>query len=232
MPYRNHYDPNQPRVPAGQHDGGQWTDGGHPDYPSARPIQYAPIGPAVRQAVAALFAYFAWRSQRNTPNEKSIIVFKARDYYRDGPRDFDVEGVGTLTKDEVDSVCKRLQRVQALTDYAATRAKPFRGLMRPADYGTLVHKYIKEQIDKLGDQNFRAEISHIKGREDAQPYAAKDTVRVDVFERRDQATVCVYDIKTGRSGLSPARFGEIASSVFSAYGPVQRIIITEVRPTP
>jgi len=35
MPYRNHYDPNQPRVPAGQHDGGQWTGGGHSDYPFA-----------------------------------------------------------------------------------------------------------------------------------------------------------------------------------------------------
>jgi hypothetical protein len=28
MPYRYHYDPHQPRVPAGHSDGGQWTEGG------------------------------------------------------------------------------------------------------------------------------------------------------------------------------------------------------------
>jgi hypothetical protein len=63
-------------------------------------------------------------------------------------------------------------------------------------------------------------------------YGAKDTIRVDVLERRDQATVCVYDIKTGRSGLSVPRMAEITTSVFKAYGPVLRIIVTEVRPTP
>ena len=97
----------------------------------------------------------------------------------------------------------------------------------------LVFAALRREVVALGDPNLRAEIfSHIKGRQDAQPYGAKDTVRVDVLERRDKTTVCVYDIKTGRSGLTVARFGEIAKSVFSAYGPVQRIIITEVRPTP
>jgi len=83
----------------------------------------------------------------------------------------------------------------------------------------------------MGDPNFRAEVSHVKGLEEAQDYGTKGSIRVDVLERRDRATVCVYDIKTGRSGLSIMR-SEIASTVFSAYGPVQRIIITEVRPAP
>lgn len=228
MPYRYHYDPNQPRVPAGQHDGGEWTRDGNSHHPAAQPVLYNPAG----QAVAAILALWAWLSSRNTPNKKSIIVFKARDYRRDGPYDFDVENVGTLTKEEVDSVCRRLQQVQSLTDSAANKIKPLRRYMSPAEYGTQVHSELKRQIDKMRDPNFRAEVSHIKGMEEEQNYGAKGTVRVDVLEKRDEATVCVYDIKTGRSGLSVARFGEIASSVLSAYGPVQRIIITEVRPTP
>ena len=38
---RGHYDPNQPRVPAGNSDGGQWTDDGACNSPAeeARPIQ-------------------------------------------------------------------------------------------------------------------------------------------------------------------------------------------------
>jgi hypothetical protein len=105
-------------------------------------------------------------------------------------------------------------------------------MMSPTQYGTLVHSLVKDVIDGMGDPNLRAELSHVKGIEEAQDYGTKGSVRVDVLERRDNATVCVYDIKTGRSGLSVSRFAEIASSVFSAYGPVQRIIITEVRPTP
>jgi hypothetical protein len=105
-------------------------------------------------------------------------------------------------------------------------------LLTAAQYGTLVHSDIKLQVDALGDPTFRAEVPHLKGVEEEQTYGTKGSVRVDVLERRDEATVCVYDIKTGRSGLSVARFGEIASTVLSAYGPVQRIIITEARPTP
>ena len=229
MPYRHHYDPNQPRVPAGEHDGGQWTREG---YPPARPPQYDPRRYAAQKTIEAILALFTWLSLRNTPDQKSIIVFKARDYHRLGEDGFDVENVGVLTKDEVDGVCRRLQQVQSITDVAARKWKPSRGLLTAAQYGTLLHSDIKLQVDAMGDPTFRAEVSHLKGVEEVQPYGTKGSVRVDVLERRDEATVCVYDIKTGRSGLSVARFGEIASTVFSAYGPVKRIIITEVRPTP
>lgn len=190
MPYRYHYDPNQPRVPAGQHDGGQWTGESDSHYPLARSVFYDPR----RGVIAGLLAFFAWLSRRNTPNEKSIIVFKARQYDREGTDGFDVEDVRLLTKEQVDEVCRRLQQVQNITDNASNSAKPLRGFMRPTEYGTLVHRLIKDQIDLLGDPNLRAEISHIKGKQDAQPYGAKDTVRVDVLERRDKETVCVYDI--------------------------------------
>ena len=228
MPYRYHYDPNQPRVPAGQDDGGQWTREGYSHHPPAQPVFSDPR----REALGRILALFAWLSLRNTPDQKSIIVFKARDYHRLGRDGFDVENVGVLTKDDVDSVCRRLQQMQSITDMAARKWKPSRSLLTAAQYGTLVHSDIKLQVDALRDPTFRAEVSHLKGVEEEQPYGTKDSVRVDVLERRDEATVCVYDIKTGRSGLGVARFGEIASTVLSAYGPVQRIIITEVRPAP
>jgi hypothetical protein len=57
------------------------------------------------------------------------------------------------------------------------------------------------------------------------------TIRIDVFEEAPNQTVCVYDIKTGKRGLSPARMLEIATKVFAAYNDVKRIIITEIRPS-
>lgn len=55
------FDPNQPRVPAGNHDGGQWTDeDGESDYPDAIEEVYPesifallPVGSAVRTVVSA-----------------------------------------------------------------------------------------------------------------------------------------------------------------------------------
>jgi hypothetical protein len=39
----------------------------------------------------------------------------------------------------------------------------------------------------------------------------------------------VYDIKTGRSGLSPKRMAEIAENAFKHFPGTQRIIVTEIR---
>jgi hypothetical protein len=43
-------------------------------------------------------------------------------------------------------------------------------------------------------------------------------------------TICIYDIKTGKSGLPLARMFELASNVQLFYPGTQRIIVTEVRP--
>lgn len=78
------------------------------------------------------------------------------------------------------------------------------------------------------DPNFRAEVSLLKSEDER--YGRKDTFRIDVFENPGSGTVCIYDIKTGRSGLTPARMLELASTVQYYYPFTQRIIVTEVRP--
>src|SRR5215510_2171845 len=49
------------------------------------------------------------------------------------------------------------------------------------------------------------------------------------YLRRSAMEPCVYDIKTGQRGLSPARTTEIATNVFKAYPATQRIIVSEIR---
>jgi hypothetical protein len=152
--------------------------------------------------------------------------------------------VTLLTRDEVNRICERLEEVQMRTDYIALAERPFRDKMSPTQYGTRIHSMLKNEIDRLRDPNFRAEVSVVKATEEEKEaneplesspgevkYGTKNSIRIDVYEKTNPTTVCVYDIKTGRSGLSPARFNEIRQSVFHAYGAVQHIIITEVRPT-
>jgi len=93
-----------------------------------------------------------------------------------------------------------------------------------------VHSHLKRQIDNLHDPNFRAEVSRLKGHEDDVRHGTKGSIRIDVIENAGGGTVCVYDIKTGTSGLSPARMAEIAHAAFKHFPNTQGIIVTEVRP--
>ena len=106
-------------------------------------------------------------------------------------------------------------------------------------FGTAVHTYLKATIDRWNDMppeeakklnpfGFRAEISFIKGIEES--YGVKGTIRVDVLEQRYDGVVCVYDIKTGWSRLTPARMFEIASNVQRLYDTAD-FVVTETRPT-
>jgi hypothetical protein len=52
-----------------------------------------------------------------------------------------------------------------------------------------------------------------------------------VLENAGNGTACVYDIKTGESGLSPRRMAEIAENTFKHFPNTRRIIVTEVRPS-
>jgi hypothetical protein len=55
---------------------------------------------------------------------------------------------------------------------------------------------------------------------------------VDVLEKRDDGTVCVYDIKIGKKRLYQPRMHEIAAAVSKHFGPGHRFIVIELRPTP
>jgi hypothetical protein len=283
-----HYDPNQPRVPAGHHDGGQWTGGGSglldailgPRSGDGR-TGIAQLGPSlapgglaatnrleqliagadthqafapgfadprrwvIQKALEAGLALFTWLSARNSRQRHAIIEFKAHDYEYardDAPgSQFELRAVRLLAKEEVKKVCKKLDEVQELTDEAVLNTIGERSEMSPTQYGTAIHKYVSDVIgDK--DPNFKAEESFLKLQEEmkqngevysAKPtkYGKKNSIRIDVFERRDQQTVCVYDLKTGLSGLSTARRTAILTYVHGTYPGATHIVIAEVRPT-
>jgi hypothetical protein len=91
MPY--HYNPNQPRVPQGHSDGGQWTDGdgGGP----IKPAYLAPlVPPAVKTTLEAALALFTWLSARNSHDRQAIIAIKAREHRRPKSDSVEVEFVG------------------------------------------------------------------------------------------------------------------------------------------
>ena len=110
-------------------------------------------------------------------------------------------------------------------------------------HGTEVHQLVRDDVVAANEPNFKAEISHLKYEEETgeKPklttdiddptvvYGTKDSIRIDVFEKKGDL-VCIYDIKTGgKSGLSPARMAELAASVVGKYG-ATKFLVTEIRP--
>ena len=103
---RGHYDPNQPRVPAGNSDGGQWTDVDGPnddsnnvhgdDFSIVQPARFPTVSTSnpkslrtdqgIQRGIEAALALYAALSARNSPEQRAIFDFNAREFLRD-PQD-------------------------------------------------------------------------------------------------------------------------------------------------
>ena len=220
--------PDQLRIPAGNPDAGQWADEGGGKRPLVQPV-FLPAAPfAADKAIVAIMMLYSLWSSRSSADRRAVVEFNAREFQATGDAEAALEAMGQRTRDEVDALCPRLGEVQERTN-AAAAATNRDDYSSAATYGTAVHQNLKEQIEGLRDSNFVAEKSLLKTNEEAR-YGDKDSIRVDVLENVGDGTVCVYDIKTGKSGLSLARTVEIAENVKRNYSDARRIVVTEVRP--
>jgi tRNA U54 and U55 pseudouridine synthase Pus10 len=176
-------------------------------------------------------------SNLNDDEQQTVISFRSREFRHDGlERSFDFERVQTLTRQEVADLCgKYFKKVQEFTDEAFHDVKKGKPLS-PQQLGTKVHKQVEEKIkafkieDEISDEDLKAELSFAKETSGNDRRGAKDTVRLDVYNKVDDKTVCIDDIKTGRSELSYKRMKELVSAVSKKNSNIERIIVTEVRP--
>lgn len=248
------YNPNQPREPAGTAIGGRWVSelgsgapiplfGSKPKQPEGERIQEANAlaVPLVQWGLPLIAgaAVYAWKagvdlyrslSQSNAPGQQSVLTFNAKDFVPGKENSLALVEVGTLTQDQFQTYCPRLEDVQTRTDIIARQVREENPWMSPQQYGTRVHTELNRQIRGLSDPDYTSEVSILKGRADDEYYGKKGSIRVDVIEQSRPGIACVYDIKTGNTGLTGNRMAEIAGEVYHAYGLVKRVIVTEVRP--
>ncbi len=211
-----------------------WTADG----PQAEPfVQQAFAGePAWRAATAAGSLLFGWLSQQNGSDRQAVESFTARDFEPGagaGPR---LGFVGQISRSEAERCCKFLPELQWRLNNAARAVGEANNYPSAAVYGTYVHDNVRQQVDDMRNPNIRAERSFLK--ELAEPTSAQEvrygypsSVRVDIYELREDGTLCVYDIKTGRSGLSLRRSEILARATAMGLRHNGRVIVIEVRPT-
>jgi hypothetical protein len=222
----------------------RWSATGPEPVATVQPA-FAPAIVGAEAAAAATIrlglALYGWYLGRRERDRQPVIAFRARGYRRKSTTKLSY--VGTLTREEVDQACPRQIEAQTITDLAAASTNRA-DYETPQKYGTAVHQKIRREINGPNpnfprDPDFRAEVSLLKtqaasleAENQEVRYGSAASIRVDILENTRHNTVCVYDIKTGRSGMSAARFSEIAHTVYRRFPQTQRIIVIEVRPSP
>lgn len=161
----------------------------------------------------------------STQDQRACLAFTAKEFRPNGSILPSLSFVGMLSRAETETVCTKLELVQRLTDEAMEEAKLAGPYSNAAVFGTAVHVRLHQKVEALLNPSLRSEQSLLKRIEDAPlDFSA---VRVDVLEDREVGPICVYDLKTGRRGLSRARAIEFAARLVHLGRP---IIIIEVRP--
>lgn len=211
-----------------------WTPGGpEPDatiQPAFAPLAVAPaliIGGAI---------LFNWQSSQNGDGQQAVTAFEANEYRPSSPNLLDLRFAGRVSQEEAEAACKYLPDLQVRLDDVVARAGSVKDYPSAAVYGTYVHQRLREQIDAMGRVDLRAEVSAYKiaaeTSGDTTPrYGYPRTIRIDAVEYREDGTVCVYDFKTGRAGMTQQRVLELGGAGYVRRRQSTRAIVIQVRPT-
>jgi hypothetical protein len=187
--YGNHYNPNQPRVPAGHPDGGQWTSvgGAGSSYP----------------AVAGGHRRFAASTSGETLSDASPYPLKVWSQYAestaDRAQDPEIERTRQILHDVLVSVNASVA--------AAARRNPMTARL----YGVIVHAEFARAVRAMNLPGIG--IEGVEQSFDAQglaTYGLDGSIRTDIVLRNSEGIIiAIYDVKTGNATMSSPREAKI-----------------------
>lgn len=183
------YNPNQPRVPAGNSNGGRWTDGGASS-PLLAPISIpmdafgfegadgglegltqlafvgqlfqgaAQAGRVVALGFEAALSAFTALSARNGTDGTAVAIFRSAEFQPGVDPRAAIGWAAWLTPEELERACPAQGLVQSMTDTAAAAID--RDSYTAQSYGTAVHTRLSHDIRNLLNPNLQSEVSILK----------------------------------------------------------------------
>ncbi len=211
-------------------------------------VQQAFLPAIVPPAVAAIelaLVLFTWLNASALSDSKAVLSAPSWSFRPNSEDKQKPLRVDLLSRDEVQQACPRYEDVQSFTD-AAAKGTIRANFRNAAEYGTAVHSKVQDAVEKDLKGGLSAEVSLLKTLEETgelpkQPekdpgerqithWGRKGSLRIDVLENTKNGMVCVYDIKTGKRGLSARRIAEIARAVYLRYREASGFIVMEMRP--
>jgi hypothetical protein len=208
------FDPNQPRIPAGQREGGQWTStGGGGETPALAGSENS-----ARQVSVT--------SRPSTVNSRGGTPILAGVPLAGGPKapvtiDYSraltgISNIDDATKALSETLSKSVQDVEFVPEWA------------PSVYGTAVHVDFGLRVRLEGIPGIAptdVEQSFFKTEEAG--YGIPGSIRTDVILRNDVGDImAIYDVKTGGAVLTPSRVRELRDH--TGVGPEVPIIELQV----
>jgi hypothetical protein len=192
--HRSHYDPNQPRVPAGNPDGGQWTSVGG-----------GGVGLAAPQSASRRAAHVL-----NDAGPGGIKVWTQYAEVRDND---DVQDTNKIDAAAIAQTTATLHQVVLQVSAAVIR----RPGSSPREYGVDVHTLFAKTVRALNlsgigkdgvEQSFDAE--------GLARYGKDGSIRTDVVLRNEQGRIiAIYDLKTGAAVIRPSRAKELRAMTWA-----------------
>ena len=191
------FNPDQPRVAAGETGAGQWTSGEGGAANDLRVISDATPDDTWRPGVqyAALDTGARTDATEVTPKAEgnSTVQYAAAD------------GVFWVTRNQ--TIDKISLTLLALLNDVTDGVGP-RGSESPREYGTKIHTEFANFVRAQGLPG--VEVEQTFGLQPNAPYGSKYSIRTDILLRDDAGQIiAIYDVKTGEASLEPSRVREL-----------------------
>jgi hypothetical protein len=194
-PLSRKYSPDQPRVPSGSREGGQWTTGSGGSPSDARAENSKPVRPGD-----------ASRPGSRIMSDASPDPIRPGARYAQSPINIETSALTGISRidDTTMALAKILAHVKDTVAYVPG--------LSPQQYGTAVHVAFAAAVKAAGLPGIAS--SDVETTWGGDYYGAKGSVRTDVVLRNDAGDViAIYDVKTGRKGIEPARAAELRLKV-------------------
>jgi hypothetical protein len=188
--FQQKYSPDQPRVPAGNSDGGQWTSGG---------------GTTVEVSVV------------DPRSDAAGLVMS--DVTPDGVRAWAQYAEAADQKNRDDAAIARTTAVLHGTVLQVSGTVVRRADVSPQEYGTEVHYAFAKTVRAMNLPGIGATgVEQSFDKEGEAHYGKDGSIRTDVVLRNEERNIiAIYDLKTGNATIRPPRAEELR--VMTGAGP-------------
>jgi len=136
--------------------------------------------------------------------------------------------IGDLSQEEANDACPALPEVQGATTSSYDRIFVQYPDATPQQIGNMVHLDVAAAFE--GQPGFKVNAGFLGDTELENGLRVAGSSFLDVLHDVGDGTICIFDIKTGFSGLGSRQIYQYWAAATNAFTDARRIYILEVRP--
>lgn len=173
------------------------------------------------------------------PHTIAIVSARARQYVKGESEERLWASVLQADMETVKQYCPRYLDVQNIANDVAATMGPIAQYGSQQNYGNQFHLLAAGEVQKRWQGQLLPELFMMAPLAGASDEYYKvgvgtretDSIGLDVYERVDDETACIYDFKTGARRLRTRRMNDFSYSSAKTFPKVKRFFVIEIRPS-